>query len=85
MPCCSDLRNPALLPRHWDKIDALVGRHIERDPEQVSRMPGLHCVRKEICSIGSYILSIPCYTQSIPCNNTIDSLFVQSIPRGLRK
>ena len=39
VPCCSDLRNPALLPRHWDKIDALVGRHIERDPEHVPPPP----------------------------------------------
>jgi len=33
VPSCSDLRNPALQPRHWEKIDGVVGRHIERDPE----------------------------------------------------
>ena len=33
VPCCADLRNPDLQQRHWEKIDAVVGRHIEPDPE----------------------------------------------------
>lgn len=27
----SDLRNPALKPRHWEKLDAIIGQHIEHD------------------------------------------------------
>ncbi len=33
VPCCGDLRNTDLQARHWEKIDAVVGRHIEPDPE----------------------------------------------------
>ena len=39
VPCCADLRNPDLQARHWEKIDGVVGRHIEPDPELQGDQP----------------------------------------------
>lgn len=39
VPCCADLRNADLQARHWEKIDGVVGRHIEHDPELQGDQP----------------------------------------------
>ncbi len=33
IPVCADLKNKALKQRHWDKIEAVLGKKIDRDPD----------------------------------------------------
>ena len=37
VPACGELQNPALLERHWEKLEGLVGFKFERDPETWSQ------------------------------------------------